>query len=185
MKNLATLLLLAQGVPMILSGDEMARTQQGNNNAYCHDSELSWLDWRHGGEYADLWRFFQQLIRFRKCHPVLRQHRFLSDHPAPRPALVWHGCQLGQPDWSWESRTLAMHLLGGPADVDIYLVANAHWEPHVFSLPTPSAPKRWHRFVDTTQAPPADISTVGEERLLPNPHRYDVGPRSVVVLVGK
>jgi glycogen operon protein len=185
MKNLATLLLLAQGVPMILSGDEMARTQQGNNNAYCHDSELSWLEWRHEDEYAELWRFFQQLIRFRKCHAILRQRRFLSDNPAHRPALVWHGCQVGQPDWSWESRTLAMHLLGGPAEVDIYLVANAHWEPHVFSLPAPSAPKRWYRFVDTAQVPPADISKVGEERLLINPHRYDVAPRSVVVLVGK
>jgi glycogen operon protein len=184
-KNMLTLLLLAQGVPMLLGGDEMGRTQHGNNNAYCHDNDLSWLDWHKRSEHADLGRFVTQLIRFRKHHAVLRHPRFLTDNPAHRPAIVWHGCQVGQPDWSWESRTLAMHLLGGQTDVDLYLVANAHWEPHVFLLPAPSVPKRWYRLVDTIQAPPADIYAVGEEPLLPSPHRYTVGPRSVVVLVGK
>jgi glycogen operon protein len=184
-KNMLTLLLLAQGVPMLLGGDEMGRTQHGNNNAYCHDNDLSWLDWHKRSEHADLGRFVTQLIRFRKRHAVLRHPRFLTDNPAHRPAIVWHGCQVGQPDWSWESRTLAMHLLGGQADVDIYVAANAHWEPHVFLLPAPSAPKRWYRLVDTIQAPPADIYPVSEEPLLPSPYRYTVGPRSVVVLVGK
>ena len=98
---------------MLLSGDEMGRTQLGNNNAYCHDSALSWLDWGRRDTYADLWRFLALLIRFRKRHAVLRQRRFLTNDTAHPPALIWHGCHLGQPDWSWESRTLALHLLGG------------------------------------------------------------------------
>jgi glycogen operon protein len=185
MKNMVALLLLSQGVPMLLSGDEMGRTQYGNNNAYCHDSALTWLDWRGREEHAELWRFFAALIRFRKAHPVLRQPRFLSHDPTQHPAVVWHGCHLGQPDWSWESRTLAMHLIGGPIDVDIYVVANAHWEAHDFALPPPSLSKRWYRFVDTMRAAPDDICQVDEEPLLTPATHYRVGPRSVVVCVGK
>jgi glycogen operon protein len=185
MKNMVTLLLMAQGVPMILSGDEMGRTQYGNNNAYCHDSALTWLDWRGREAHAELWRFVALLIRFRKAHPVLRQPRFLPNDPTQHPAVVWHGCHLGQPDWSWESRTLAMHLIGGPIDVDIYAIANAHWEAHDFALPVPSLSKCWYRFVDTMRAAPHDICPVGEERFLTPATHYHVEPRSVVVLVGK
>ena len=185
MKNMMALVLLAQGVPMLLSGDEMGRTQLGNNNAYCHDSELSWLDWGRRDTYADLWRFIALLIRFRKRHALLRQRRFLTNDAAHPPALIWHGCHLGQPDWSWESRTLALHLLGGKADVNIYIIANAHWEPHHFALPLLSAAKRWYRGIDTMHHSPADISPPGEELLLATPYGYEAGPRSVVVLVGK
>ena len=184
-KNMVTLLLLAQGVPMILSGDEMGRTQYGNNNAYCHDSELAWLDWRGREEHAEMWRFFALLIRFRKAHPVLRQPHFLPNDPTQPPAVVWHGCQVGQPDWSWDSRTLAMHVVGGHIDVDMYVIANAHWEAHDFALPAPSLSKRWHRFVDTMREAPHDICQVGEELLFTPATQYRVEPRSVVVLVGK
>jgi glycogen operon protein len=185
MKNMVALLLLSQGVPMILSGDEMGRTQYGNNNAYCHDSELTWLDWRGREAHAEMWRFFAMLIRFRKAHPLLRQPRFLPNDPTHHPAVVWHGCQLGQPDWSWESRTLAMHVIGGPIDSDIYVIANAHWEAHDFALPTPSLSKRWHRFVDTMRVAPDDICQVDAEPLLTPATHYRVGPRSLVVCVGK
>jgi glycogen operon protein len=185
MKNMMTLLLLAQGVPMLLSGDEMGRTQLGNNNAYCHDNELSWLDWGRRDTYADLWRFVALLIRFRKCHAVVRQRRFLNNDATHPPALIWHGCQLGQPDWSWESRTLALHLLGGKTDVDIYIIANAHWEPHTFALPLLGTAKRWYRSIDTMYESPADISLPGAELPLATPYGYEAGPRSIVVLVGR
>jgi glycogen operon protein len=167
MKNMMTLLFLAQGVPMLLGGDEMGRTQQGTNNAYCHDS------------------FVALLIRFRKRHAVLRQPRFLTNDTAHLPALIWHGCHLGQPDWSWESRALAVHLLGGKTDSDIYIIANAYWEPQTFALPQISAAKHWYRSIDTMHESPADISPPGEELLLATPYGYQAGPRSVAVLVGK
>jgi glycogen operon protein len=185
MKNLAALLLLSQGVPMILSGDEMGRTQQGNNNPYCHDNEISWLNWGYLQQHADLFRFFQLLISFRKHHPVLRRRRFDSSESHQPLGVVWHGCRIGQPDWSWESRSLALHLLGGNEDIDLFLIANAHWESLTFELPALSSQKQWYRFVDTWLAPPDDICHAGAEPPLANPQHYGVGPRTVVVLVGQ
>jgi glycogen operon protein len=185
MKNMVALLLLAQGVPMLLSGDEMGRTQHGNNNAYCHDNEHSWVNWGALEQHTDTWRFFKRLIRFRKCHPVLRQRRFLATAPSQMPAVTWHGCRLGQPDWSWASRSLAMHVSSGNADVDLYLLANAYWESLRFELPTPSGLKQWYRFIDTQRRPPDEIYQEDDMPLLTTPSHYDVGPRTVVVLVGK
>jgi isoamylase len=178
MKNLATLLLIARGVPMLLSGDEMGRSQQGNNNTYCHDAEHSWTDWESLEYHADLFRFFKLLIRFRKRHAVLRYRSYDT-------SISWHGFQVGQPDWSWESRSLAMQVSGGQHDIDLFVIANAHWEHHTFALPPASADKRWYRFVDTLQEPPHDICQESEEQPLGDPHAYEVGPRTVVVLVGK
>jgi isoamylase len=185
MKNMTTLLLVARGVPMLLSGDEMARSQQGNNNTYCHDDEHSWIDWEALEYHADLFRFFKLLIRFRKQHPLLRCRSYDISGGPQAPAFSWHGCQVGHPDWSWESRSLAMQVSGGQHDVDLLVIANAHWQGHPFELPPASAAKRWYTFVDTMQEPPNDICQEGEEQPLVDPHRYEVGPRTVVVLVGK
>lgn len=175
MKNLACLLLMSRGVPMLLSGDEMGRTQQGNNNAYCHDNALSWLQWSDLERHAEHFRFIKLLIAFRKRHAIVRH--------ASR--VTWHGYELHRPDWSWESRTLAMHRDGGSDDVELYLIANAHWEAHRFHLPRPAHRRRWHRFVDTTAPPPHDIHTESDMPRLDEPRWYTAGPRSVVVLVGK
>ncbi|MFI5184627.1 MAG: glycogen debranching protein GlgX [Vicinamibacteria bacterium] len=183
-RNLATLLLLSQGVPMILAGDEMGRTQTGNNNAYCHDNPLGWLDWRLEEANADLVRFFRLLIRFRKTHPSLRRRFFFEDEIGP-PPVAWHGVKRGQPDWGHESRCLAMHLLGGKSDDDLYLAANAYWEPQEFELPTLPAGKAWRRSVDTSLDPPHDIREPGDEAPLSRSTSYRVRPHSVVVLVAR
>ena len=185
-RNFATLLFLSAGTPMILAGDEFGRTQRGNNNAFCQDNEISWVDWQLTGVHADLFRFFQRLIRFRRLHPVLRREAFEPGEGAGAVRVAWHGVELDAPDWSWESRSLAMHLQqadGAGAD-HIYLIANAHWEGHEFRLPRPSD-QRWHCFVDTSHAPPHDIADPGREGALADQDRYAVGPRSVVVLVGR
>jgi isoamylase len=182
-RNFLTLLLLSQGVPMILAGDEIGRTQHGNNNAYCQDNETSWLDWSLLETNADLFRFTARLIRFRRAHPSLRRRTFFEDEP--EPAVAWHGTRLGEPDWSDESRTLGMHLLGSNGDEPIYLFANAHWEPCPFELPRPGAGRRWRRFVDTTLGPPEDALEPGAEKALPSGRTYAAGPRSVVVLVAR
>ena len=187
MKNMATLLLLSQGVPMLLSGDEVGRSQQGNNNPYCHDSAISWLDWELVSRNDDLLRFFQLLIQFRKRHALLRPcHYPDSTLPACPPTLTWHGCQLDAPDWSHESRTLAMHLdPSESAESHIYLMANAHWQSHYFHLPTLSGSPSWCRVIDTSRPSPHDICPEAEAPRLNTPHVYDVGPRSVVVLVSR
>jgi glycogen operon protein len=185
-RNFATILLLSAGTPMILAGDEFGRTQLGNNNAYCQDNETSWVDWRLLDANADLFRFFKLLIRFRRAHSLLRSEDFDPDAEDRARHIAWHGVELGKPDWSWESRALAMHLYGmdGGEPDDIYFIANAYWEEHVFELP--HLPEhRWCRVVDTKQVPPHDIAEPGAEEGLADQLRYVVGSRSVVVLIGK
>jgi isoamylase len=154
-RNLATLLLLSQGVPMLLAGDEAGRSQRGNNNAYCQDNEISWFNWRFVETNADLVRFFRLLIRLRRDHPLLRRATF-SGGPVQ---VEWHGVRLHQPDWSYESRALAMHVHGRVANRQdhIYLIANAHWEPHDFELPVVPG-WEWTLAVDTSLEAPRDIS---------------------------
>ena len=99
--------------------------------------------------------------------------------------MAWHGLKLGKPDLEWTSRSLAMHLLPAHGDDDIYLIANAHWEPHVFELPPLPAGRSWRRFVDTEREPPEDAAEPGEEPALQAQRSYPAGPRSTVVLVGR
>ena len=136
-RNLATLMMVSQGVPMILAGDEVGRSQQGNNNAYCQDNELSWLEWDLLETNADLLRFFRLLLRLRRDHPLLRRGTFSPLANGESPQVEWHGVRLHAPDWSYESRSLAMHLSGRPENRQdhIFLIANAHWEAHEFELP--------------------------------------------------
>lgn len=170
---------------MILGGDEIGRTQQGNNNAYGQDNALSWINWDDIARHRELFRFFKLLLQFRNRHPMLWRRWYTPEEPDRTPKLTWHGVQVGQPDWSNTSHSLAMHLAGEAGDIDLFLIANAHWKSHPFALPAPSVRKQWYRLVDTFLTPPADIATQGEEPLLARPQSYTVGPRSVVVLVGQ
>jgi glycogen operon protein len=184
-RNLATLLFMSQGVPMMLGGDEIGRSQGGNNNAYCHDDETSWVDWTAKERNADLFRFFTRLIRFRREHPSLRRRRFFEDGAVGPPEVSWHGARRDHPDWSAASRALAMHLRAGNSDEDIYLAANAHDEAHDFELPPLPGGKQWRRFVDTLREPPEDAREPGAEPVVERQKSYRVGPRTVVVLVGR
>ncbi len=179
-----TLLFVSQGVPMILGGDELFRTQGGNNNAYCHDNETGWVDWRLRERERDLFRFVSCLLRFRKAHPSLRRRTFFEDDPRG-PAVAWHGWKLGKIDFGEASRSLAMHLLARDGDDDIYVATNAHWEGHAFELPRLPPGKSWRRFVDTCREAPEDAAEPGAEPVLPVQKTYPVGPRSTVVLVGR
>ncbi|MEU9890732.1 isoamylase [Sphaerisporangium sp. NPDC051017] len=174
MRNILMILLASQGVPMILAGDEVGRTQQGNNNAYCHDSPLTWFDWDLVERNADQLRFVQKAIRFRQAHPVLRR--------GPASAVSWHGVRQWTADWSEGCRVLAGMFDAG-ADDCVYVAANAHWEGHSLELPTPPAGTAWHLFADTSAPSPLDAHEPGAEPPLQNQSRVEVGPRSVVVLV--
>ncbi|GAA2752362.1 glycogen debranching protein GlgX [Kitasatospora cinereorecta] len=171
MKNAVALLLTSQGVPMLLAGDEFARTQQGNNNTYCQDNELSWLDWGLLDTNAELHRFVRRMIAFRQDHPVLRS----GVHPTTE--IAWHGVRPGEPDWSESSRLLALTRTGDGEQ--IYLAANAHWEAHELELPTPGAGSSWCLIADTATDP------AGEQSPLSDQGRYRIEPRSTVILLAR
>jgi glycogen operon protein len=184
-RNFAALLFLSRGVPMMLAGDEFGRTQLGNNNAYCQDNELSWLDWALAQQNADLLRFFKLLIQFRKSRLAFGFASFEED-PSPFTChAAFHGLKPGQPDWSWESRSLAVQFTEVKDGnlVDIYLMANAYWEPLSFELPALSGRRKWRRKIDTSLKSPEDIVEPDQEPALANPNAYPAGPRSVVVLL--
>ena len=196
MRNAIAILMVCQGVPMIHMGDEMAHTKYGNNNTYAQDNELSWIDWGLLQENADLYRFFCHSIAFRKAHPALRRRYHLHERDmidSGYPDISWHGLREGKPDWSPHSRTLAFMLCGlhavlmpgRTADDYIYVAMNMHWEPHHFELPRLRDGRRWHLFADTYRPAPNDIFEPGQERLLRAQRNLPVGPRSVVILVGR
>jgi isoamylase len=183
-RNFVALLFLAQGVPMLLGGDEMLRSQRGNNNAYCQDNDTSWFDWSLLRENAPFFRFVSNLIRFRRAHPLLRRRTFFEDD-REGPAASFHGAKGGEPDLSLESRSLGLHLRGEAGHDDIYVMVHAHWEPQAFALPRLRGGRTWRLFLDTALAAPADIAEPGEEERLPRQASYGLAPRSVVVVVGR
>jgi glycogen operon protein len=192
MKNGIAILMVSQGVPMITMGDEVGHTKQGNNNTYCQDNALSWLNWEDQQKNQDLFRFFQACIAFRQAHPGLRRRTHLrnEDHiGSGYPDISWHGVQSWEPDWSYHSRTLAFMLCGqhapGGHDDFIYVGMNMHWEAHKFELPRLPVRLRWHRAIDTFALPPHDFYLPGNESLLLDQSAYTIGPRAVLVLVGR
>jgi len=187
-RNFFTFLLLSQGTPMLLGGDEFGRTQKGNNNAYCQDNEISWFDWNLLDQNRDLFRFTKLLIAFRRAHPALRRRTFFTGQPGVDGGasdVTWHGVRLHHPDWEPTAHTLAMHIAASAEsspDCDIYLAANNGDADSVFELPRPSTGRRWLRVVDTSQPDPADIAEPGREFRLPSAERVLVRARSCVVL---
>jgi isoamylase len=188
MKNHLTILMLAHGMPMVLMGDELARTQQGNNNAYCQDNSISWVDWSGLHEYEELHRFLRLLIHFRRRLELFRCPLFWSDALEPenhsRPRISWHGVRFGEPDWHESSRSLAF-LLGYPDGREsLFGIFNAYWEPLAFQLPPPPAGKWWMRLLDTAQPSPDDIvdPSSGAMGMPWNVPSYQVKGRSCVVL---
>lgn len=193
-KNAVAMLMVSQGVPMILMGDEMGRTQHGNNNTYCHDNELNWLDWRLLEINSDLLRFSQNCIAFRKLHPVLRNRYYLRNQDCVGSGyadITWHGTQAWNADWSDDSRILAFMLCGKHTqqrtvvDNYIYVAMNMSWQTHWFEIPELPTGMKWHVFANTNAIPPEDCWEPGTEQILANQQGLLIGDRSVVILVGK
>ena len=172
-KNFCCLLLLSNGIPMFRAGDEFLNTQFGNSNPYNQDNEISWLDWRQLQENQSIFRFFKNMIAFRKSHPSLCRSRFW------RQDVAWYGIGPSV-DLSPDSRSLAFCLHGASqADDDIYVMINAYWKELQFRIQEGAA-QEWERIVDTDMASPHDFSDPGLRLQQP---AYSVAPRSVVVLV--
>ncbi|MFH0838741.1 MAG: glycogen debranching protein GlgX [Candidatus Omnitrophota bacterium] len=193
-KNAVAMLLVSQGTPMILSGDEMGNIQWGNNNAYCQDNEISWIDWTLLEKNKEIFEFFRKMIAFRNAHPVLRNktHFQNKDYMGSGFAdITWHGTRAWNADWSESSRVLAFMLCGSHAkagtvkDNSVYVAMNMHWEMHGFELPKLHDWMSWYVFANTDAVPPQDIWEVDQEVELTNQSEFLVGPHSVVILVGK
>ncbi len=172
-KNFLALLLLAEGTPMLLGGDELDRTQRGNNNAYCQDNEISWVNWTPSAAAEELTRFVSLLAGFRKRSRLIGRAAF------DQVQIEFHGVRLGAPDWSWDSHALAAHL-HAEGSGHLYLIANSWREALEFELP-PLAGAVWSRLVDTTFKTPLDIAE-SDPFPLSGQQSYLAGARSIVVL---
>ncbi|HEX8892403.1 MAG TPA: glycogen debranching protein GlgX [Terriglobales bacterium] len=183
-KNFLTVTMLSLGVPMIVMGDEVRRTQRGNNNAYCQDNAISWLDWNLIDKHADLYRFVRLLIQRR----VLRETAPELEHESLNQLIqgankAWHGVKQNQPDWSAGSYSLAFSAEIRKQTLLVYLILNAYWESLEFELPLieDGSRRQWRRWIDTSLDSPEDI--VEWQSALPvSAGTYAAGPRSVVVL---
>jgi isoamylase len=186
-KNFLAVTLLSVGTPMFLMGDEVRRTQRGNNNAYCQDNELSWFDWSLLGKHGNIHRFAKELVVAR----LLREAGAIDEDVSlneviRRSKIHWHGVKLNQPDWGTNSHSLAttaQSMLGG---LLFHLMLNAYWEPLEFEIPIlPEGPNvGWRRWLDTYLDPPDDICPWDEAPTVPGP-TYTLQPRSVAVLYSR
>jgi len=184
-RNLLTLNLLAFGTPMLLMGDEIRRTQLGNNNAYCQDNSVSWLDWTLVEQHRDLHRFVKRLIGLRLSRELAAgEHGLTLSQLLGRARIEWHGLRLGQPDWSERSHSLACTLWSLSGRTCFHLIASAYWQPLRFELPAPPASARpaWRLVIDTAREPPEDIVEPCRARVVTEA-TYRVAPRSIVLLV--
>ena len=158
-RNAFLVLFASQGTPMLLAGDEFGNTQRGNNNAYCQDNEISWLDWSLNSKNQVLFDWVQALIRLRKKHPVLHQENEMraSDYIfCGMPDISFHGVKAWQPDYSFYSREAGIMLCGSYVAVNrndfddtFYFIYNMHWEKHEFGLPNPPRDHVWQMLLTT------------------------------------
>lgn len=182
-KNYLAVTMLSLGVPMIVMGDEVRRTQGGNNNFYCHDNEANWFDWSLVNKHADIYRFLRLLLERRLRRDLTHEHTRMSlTEVVARANKAWHGIKLNQPDWSTGSRSIAFGAEMPKDKLCFHLVLNGYWEPLEFELPPTTGGRSWRRWIDTSLPSPDDI--ISWQNTLPVVDgSYRAGPRSVVMLL--
>jgi glycogen operon protein len=185
-KNFLAVTMLSLGLPMILMGDEVRRTQQGNNNAYCQDNEMSWFDWSLIAEHRDVHRFVRLLCAQRVFEDTEPERQRLSLTQVLRSAKrAWHGVKLGRPDWAFSSHSLAFSAETQHDQLLVHVILNAYWEPLDFELaPLSGSDPLWRRWVDTSLESPDDIVEWDAARPVPS-RVYRAGPRSVAALFAR
>jgi glycogen operon protein len=195
LKNLITTMMVSLGTPMILGGDEMGRTQRGNNNAYCQDNEISWFDWSLLEKNSGLYRFIKEIIAFRLRHYGFMRPEFYTGRDGSYnaiPDITWFDESGKTPDWTSIGYCMALRMDGSKAEIladkddnDFFIMLNGGNKKVLFSVCTPLAGKRWVRAVDTAMKSPDDLLLPGMEKDLPYPDRYTVQARSMVILISK
>ena len=195
MKNFIATMMVSQGTPMILGGDEIGRTQNGNNNAYCQDNEISWYDWSLLEKNAQLYRFVKEVITFRRHHPGFMRPEFYTGRDGNYnaiPDISWFDENGDAPDWEKIGLCLALRMDGSKADIladrddnDFFIMFNSGEETTAFKVCEPLDGKKWLRAVDTGLTSPNDILAAGSEAFLDDPYTYEVMGRSMVVLISR
>ncbi|MCL2209728.1 MAG: glycogen debranching protein GlgX [Treponema sp.] len=194
-KNFIATMMISLGTPMILGGDEFGRTQNGNNNAYCQDNEISWYDWSLPEKNKDLYRFIKEIISFRLRHPGFMRPEFYTGRNGNYnaiPDIVWYNEKGHSPNWDKIGYFLALEVDGSRADIladrddnDFYIMFNASLEIQPFSIAHPPHKKKWFRAIDTGLLSPNDICTQGNEQPLSSQTSYSLKARSLAVLISK
>ncbi len=188
-RSFATILFLSQGVPMFVAGDEFGRSQQGNNNAYCQDNEISWIDWRLADKNRGLLRFFRALIGLRKRYPIFRRRAFFpaATHGVSQE-IQWQATEIKQVDWSPQNKVLAFLLDGNGSgeygDVDFFIMLNGHRETaKLFAVPLPGKGRCWRKIIDTGADSPDDFVEEHQAKSISRGKRVKVPPMGAVVLI--
>ncbi len=192
MKNAMAMVFFSQGVPMLFAGDEFARTCQGNNNPYCQDNGISWLNWNWSKKGQELYQFTKELIAFRMAHRILhmpKQLRMMDYGAVGKPDLSYHGSRAWYLDMDTYTRYVGVFYCGeyaryakeGKEDEDIYIAYNCHWEAHKFDLPRPSLKKVWKQAIHTFCGDEPFIAA--EPLILEDQKQLIVPARSIVVLI--
>jgi glycogen operon protein len=184
-KNFLTILFTSQGTPMLMMGDEVRRTQFGNNNAYCQDNETSWLDWGLMERNKDLLHFVKGLIRFSRSYAIFNLEN-IPRGPLTKTGIriTWHGVRLNKPDFSYYSHSLAYEMKSSIEGEHVFVMMNAWWKPLRFALPRVDPGHAWHRVVDTSLGAGEDYCPPGKAPLITD-RRYLAKDRSVAVLVSR
>jgi isoamylase len=194
MKNYVCYLLFASGTPMILGGDEFARSQRGNNNAYCQDNDMSWSDWTAVSRNDDLFEFFHKAIAFTRRFPILQNRKFFlgKDLDVDQvPDLIWFAPDLGRSQWDDASlRTLCYQLDASEDGADLGVerlcfILNSHFDPQWVKLPPLESGRVWHRAIDTSLPGGEDFTEPGREISIDPADHYIANPPSTVVLLAQ
>jgi glycogen operon protein len=181
-KNFLAVTMLSLGVPMIVMGDEVRRSQGGNNNAYCLDNETTWFDWSLVERHADIHRFVKLLVARRLLRDVSHEEQRTSlTRLIEQADKAWHGVRLNEPDWGEGSHCIAFEAQLKKEELDFHLILNGYWEPLDFELPAAPAGRPWRRWIDTFLTSPDDIVDWQAAPSVPR-NSYGAGPRSVVML---
>ncbi len=180
MRNFLMLTFISQGTPMLLMGDEVARTQKGNNNAYCQDNELSWFDWELVNKNSGLLEFTKQIIDYTQQKELFKIEKLLlTDKNPNHPFITWHGVKRNRPDWSKNSHSLAFTLLHPSSNEMIHVIINAFWKSLKFDLPILENNGKWMLMFDTYK----DQGIDGNQSI--NQKSIEVMERSIVLLEAK
>ncbi|MBX3044552.1 MAG: glycogen debranching protein GlgX [Candidatus Kapabacteria bacterium] len=186
-KNFAALLMLSKGVPMLLSGDEVGKSQNGNNNVYCQNNETAWFDWNQTEINSDLFRFWKYMIEFRKSNPALMSEDFFSGqiNSFGLKDIEWHGVELNKPGWNDpQGKALAFTIASFTTNKpNIHVMVNMHYEELEFEIPFLNG-LTWFRFVDTSKKSPDDIVPAGI-KINQDSKKYKVNPYTVIILISK
>jgi glycogen operon protein len=188
-RSLAVILFLSQGAPMFVAGDEFGRSQRGNNNAYCQDNDISWVDWRLAARNRDLLRFFRLLIALRKKHQIFRRVDFFRQGDGLGPHEIrWQSRRVAETDWTDDARILGFLLDGllvsDPRDDDFFVILNSQREKVVVEIPVLPAGRHWRLLVDSSAEPPADFYAEEEAPVFAG-QTFALPPLAALVLISK